>query len=181
VFDNKKGRVYFEAFDAATRHRIGVMDLNGFEQNARDEGARFHINSSASPIWNQGLLNRESFEYPFRNPGPPDVTFDGRSPVRGEQWVLHSGESVFLIDTIARSTRDLLPGHRVRSMAPVNRIVPIDRTPAQPAKGGAKPRWEYQIWLAVRTDDRIVLLNPEAGLREEYVFPPVWRNREISL
>jgi hypothetical protein len=109
------------------------------------------------------------------------VTFDQRSPVRGEQWVLHSGESVFLIDVIARSTHDLLPGHRVRSMAPVNRIVPIDANPDQPARDGAKPRWEYQIWLAVRTDDRIVLLNPEAGLREEYALPPIWGNREISL
>jgi hypothetical protein len=50
-----------------------------------------------------------------------------------------------------------------------------------PAAEGAERHCEYQKGLAIRAADRIVLINPDAGRREEYLLPPEWNERDFML
>jgi len=66
-------------------------------------------------------------------------------------------------------------------MATVTRIVAKSPGRAEPAAARGERQFEYQNWLAARTADKLVLLHPDAGRREEYILPPEWNERDFLL
>jgi hypothetical protein len=88
---------------------------------------------------------------------------------------------LFVVDLVARSVAELLPGTPVRSMATAVRIVPASSDRGLPVAAGGARQDEYQNWLAVRTDDKVILINPSTQKREEFDLPPEWRERQFQL
>ena len=182
VRDNRPaGRAVFEGYDAVTHLPIGFIGVNGFEEGPRDESKGFPVNGPL--LWgaNPGLFSKSYFDYPYQEYDRAGVRFDKRDLLRVGQWVLQSGKRLLVVDLVARSVTELLPGMPVRSMAPAARIVPAPTDPALPAAAGGERQYEYQKWLAVHTADKVVLMNPNAGRREEYVLPPDWNGRDFML
>ena len=93
-----------------------------------------------------------------------------RSPAPGN-GVLKSGERLFLVDVLVRSVTELLLVFRFAASTRPAASSRRRSYPAAPVAAGGARQFEYQKWLAVRTADRIILLNPDAGRREEYVLP----------
>jgi hypothetical protein len=109
------------------------------------------------------------------------VRFGNNDVLRVGQLVLLSRERLFVVDVVVRSVTELLPGTPVLDVAAVARIVAQNPDRALPAAAGGERDFEYQRWLAVRTADKVFLLNPGAERREEYILPPDWKEREFLL
>lgn len=171
-------RAVFEAYDTVTHKRIGFIGVDGFKAGPRDESMAFPIKSPMRWGVEQILFSRSDFESHMRSRG---VRGDSGDVLRVGQSVLLSDERLFVVDLVARSATDLMPGIPVRSMAAAVRIVPVSPARALPAQAGGAQQGEYQNWLAVRTDDNVILINPSAEKREEYLLPPEWRERQFQL
>jgi len=184
VCDRQAGRAVFEGYDAVTHRLLGFIGPDGFEAGPRDQSKGFPVNGPVNgPIpWgtNQILWTHETSDYRDQEYGLAGVHFDSHEPLRAGQWVLRSDEQLFLVDLAVRSVTDLLPGMHVLSVAQASRVVRTDPDRA-PAAAGVERQVEYQKWLAIRTADRVVLINPNAGLREEYVLPREWNERDFEI
>jgi hypothetical protein len=181
VCDRETGRAIFEGYDVVTHRRIGFIDRNGFDAGPRDKSKGFPVSGPLAWGPNQELLTRADFEYRYHEYELAQVRFDHHDPVRPGQWVLQSGQQLFLVDSIARAVTELLPGTPVRSIVPASRVLPAAPDPEFPVADASKRQFEYQKWLAARTTDRVILVNPDAGRREDYVLPPDWNDRDFEL
>lgn len=183
VCDRQTGRLVFEGYDAGTQQRIGFIGPDGFDDGPRDDSKGFPVNGTL--LWGpyQLLWTRDDSEsnWRYQEYDRARIRFDNHVPLRAGQWVLQSGERLFLVDAVARSTSELLPGMPVRGIGSASRIVPAAADPALPGAAGGERHFEFQKWLTVRTAGRVILLNPAAGQREEYFLPAEWNDREFAI
>jgi hypothetical protein len=157
------GRAVFEGYDAAAHKPVGFIGIDGFQEGPRDESKGFPI--SGLPRWGAHpiLLSRTDFDARNRT---RSVRFDSNGVLRVGQWILLSGERLFVVDVVVRSVTELLPDVPVLSVAAAARIVAQGPDRPMPADPGGARQFENQKWLAVRTADKLVLLNPDTGRRE---------------
>src|SRR5579863_10402557 len=175
------GRAVFEMYDAVTHRPAGFIGREGYEAGPRDESKGFPVNGPSRWDLNPVLFSRSDFDYRYQTYERANVAFDKRDVLRSEQWCLRSLDQLFIVDLAVRSVTELLPGMRVHSLAPASRVVPTTHDPEVLAAAGIEPQFEYQKWLAVRTTDKVVIINPHAGRREEFVLPAGWQDRDFDL
>jgi hypothetical protein len=173
-----ESRAVFEAYDSVARKPIGFIGIDGFQEGPRDESKGFPVYGMRHWGAQQFLFSRTDFDPRIRTRG---VRLDNSEILRVGQWALRSGERLFVIDVVVRSVTELLPGLPVHGVAVAARIVaPSPPDFGLPAAAGGERHFEYQKWLAVLTDDKVILLNPDAGRREEYILPTEWKERDFE-
>jgi hypothetical protein len=192
--DQPLGRAYLVGYDEASRLRVGYIGRSGFRpalpprEDWFDVG-RHRFGWSEGAVASSGNLQFGSRAYTY-----PQAAGDLNLPT----WLLFliDGDRLLEIDLRARSVRTLLeaPGMLAAAVvtepptsneqtdaAEANSPATANTTAATTTVTTRRRREPPQQRVAIRMADRIIVLDPPAGAKREYVLPESLRERLINI
>jgi hypothetical protein len=200
--DHPLGHAYLAGFDDFSRRPIGYIGRRGFRSGTppRDEWfdvGRHQFGWGSGAVCSTTYLNYGGRAYSYMS-----AADEQRLP----EWLLFviDGDRVLEIDLRVHSVRSLYESPNLVSIGILSEIQPpsIDKSAIResgiraqtaafqtgqlrvdviaPATGAASERVKVENRLAIRTADRIVVLDPPTGAIQEFPLPESWRDQSLS-
>jgi hypothetical protein len=194
--DRPEGRCYLVGFDEKSKLLVGYIGRNGFRRTIPPEDEWFDLGRHTL-MWGSGAI---ASTYPMQSGGlainyGPSTAVDQRLP----HWLLFliDGNKLLEIDLIERSVRTIFESNGLVSVATLREPLPAVRLDAnEDADDEEKTTGPVldanndndttsvirQVTkLALRTTDRIVILDPPTGAQSQFSLPESVREKTLQI
>lgn len=182
--DQPLGRVYLVGYDSKSNALVGYIARNGFGRALPPRDQWFDI-GRAPLAWGNGAIAStsqiapaaKSYSYSY-------VTGESQLP----PWLLYviDGEAVIEVDVRSHSVRTVLKATNIGQVTMGYEQPPsAARSTAAEQKGREEPATktrqpDFIPRVAVRTDDRVIVIDPAKGDRREYLLNGSFRDTYFS-
>ncbi len=158
------GTGYLAGYDRVSKLNVGYIGRDGFRSGKPLPGARFSINGSMIGHGRGAIVSGR--DYRWRD--SVDLPGNGGA-ARIPPWMVYliSGDQLLRIDLRERSVSALLESPRLQRITSV--------PPSTTDESAEKPQPRGDL-LALRTSDRILILDPGGSEHGRYVIPEVLRD-----
>jgi hypothetical protein len=190
--DEPVGHAYLVGYDETSKLRVGYIGRSGYRRALPPRDEWFNVGRHRFRYWDGSVSSSGNLQFGSRAYSWALTAGDQRLP----PWLLFliDGDRLLEVDLRSRTVRALLEVPGMLATAVVtqpqsSRDTPdaaqADRQPpAEPADAAdaivpSQPRQSPAQRLAIRMNDRIVLLDPPTGAQREYVLPESLRDRFI--
>jgi len=174
IRDNEpNGRAYFIGYDEFSKMPIGYLGKSGFRRNIPPVEEWFDLGLSTG--YSMGAVSTQNLAYnrsvTHYNPGTEETNLP--------KWMVFvlDGNRLQEVDLQARTVREIFTApDQVVSVALLTEAT-LPSSAEAPASGS--PQSEFR--LALRTSDRVFVLDPTAGIKREFPLPESLRNESLNI
>lgn len=164
------GAAYFVGYHGESRLRLGYIGRKGFRRDEPPADELFPIDGRRMPAYDiSGVISGQNYywrRYYYQ------LRYDAAGRIPGWMVYLISDDRLMEIDLHGRSVRTLLESPGLLAVGAVE--------PALPSAGGQDPKIARD-WLAVRTEDRILILDSDGKQHRSYTIPARLRKEDFTL
>jgi hypothetical protein len=192
--DRPEGRCYLAGFDEKSKLPVGYMGRQGFGRTMPLVDDWFDLDRRTLG-WNNGAVATMNSIQPGGlaiNYGPASATVNEKLPPW--QLFLIDGDKLLEIDLRKRSLRTILestglvavttllePLHAARADAPDDNNTPPAATEGDETNNDSSDIVRQAAKIALRTTDRIMLLDPRTSAQSQYSLPQSMREKAIQV
>jgi hypothetical protein len=189
--DRPEGRCYLIGFDEKSKLPVSYIGRNGFRGTMPPVGERFDLGRHTL-TWGSGAI---ATTYPMQfgglalNYGVTPTMNEQRLP----QWLIFliDGDELLEIDLRERTLRTIFESSELVSVATLREPLPAARADDDEKTTGPVPDANNdndatsvirQVdKVALRTTDRIVIIDPPTGAQSQYSLPETVRNKALQI
>jgi hypothetical protein len=159
-----KGTAYLVGYDPHSKLRVGYIGRKGFRRDMPPPEERFPVGRRMGVYGDYSEISILADRFGYEPTSSPAAAVPGRIP----PWMIYliSGDRLVEIDLRTHSVRDVLDSPGLVSIGRAERGVPS--LPDQ----ATEQRPALRQNLAVRTEDQVLIVDPEGGQRRSYRLPP---------
>ena len=171
----KDGRGYFVGYDSKLKLRVGYIGIGGFRPDKPPPGEWFHVDGRRLHSGGHATSQQRYYYYVENAAEPSYYRSDSPlEPIRGWLVYLVSKDGLLEIDLQARTVRTVIESGQLVSTNLVDRLYSV--SPAV----DPRVQLERRTYLAVRLQDRVLVLDPFGRQRRSYLLPEQVRAKPIN-
>jgi hypothetical protein len=167
------GSAYLVGYDSLSRGRVGFIGAAGFRNDDLPSDELFALSWDPSALRSrvQATQNPYATRYPFGGLYIPDLKPGDLRP--WDIYLMSDDHSIYQIDLTKRTVRPAFGGASARSFALTAHYARL-----QPPSSSSS---DHQVTrLTVRTDDKVVSLDHDDHVRDEFAIPQEIRDRDFN-
>jgi len=172
----KDGRGYFVGYDSKLKLRVGYIGGGGgFRPDKPRPAECFHVDGRKMHSGGHATSQQRYYGY-VQGPTEPSY-YRGDSPLEPiRAWLVYliSKDRLLRIDLQGGTVRTVIESDQLVSTNLVDRLYPV--SPAEDPRVGL----ERRTYLAVRLEDRVLVLDPFGPERRSYPLPEQVRSKRIN-